>query len=62
MLYPHNCEDMVNLRFIPYTERLNWYAVEIFSKGRIYADYTNIAFFHLLDMQRPSSKLPGTEN
>lgn len=24
MLHPHNSEDMVNLRFIPYTEFLNW--------------------------------------
>lgn len=35
--------------------------VGIFSKGRIYADSTNIVFFHLLDMQCPSSKLPGTD-
>lgn len=30
MLHPHNSEDTVNLRFIPYTEFLNWYVVEIF--------------------------------
>lgn len=32
MLHPHNCEDMVNLRFIPYSEFFNWHVVEIFLK------------------------------
>lgn len=51
MLHSHNCEDMVNLKFIPQTEFLNRSVVEIF-----------LTSWNLYRLAQYSSSIPQTYN